>query len=99
MENDLISRSALRTLAYHVTDNIIGVERCVVDWDDIEDAPTIDPGSLRPKGRWIMTVYTTTSKRRRVISNKKFSCSECGYGNGRKQSSFCPNCGADMLGV
>ena len=42
MKNDLISRSALRTLAYHVTDNIIGVERCVVDWDDIEDAPAVD---------------------------------------------------------
>ena len=42
MENDLISRSALRTLAYHVTDNIIGVERCVVDWEDIEDTPAVD---------------------------------------------------------
>ena len=42
MGNDLISRSALRSLAYHVTDNIIGVERCVIDWEDIEDAPAVD---------------------------------------------------------
>jgi hypothetical protein len=40
--NDLISRSALRPRAYHVTDNIIGVERCVVDWEDIEEAPAVD---------------------------------------------------------
>lgn len=67
-----------------------------VDVSDIEDAPTIDPESLRPKGRWVMTVYTTTSKRGRVISNRRYACSECGYGNGRKRSNFCPNCGADM---
>ncbi len=60
------------------------------------DAPTIDPEELRPKGRWVMTIYATTSKRGRVISNKKFACSECGYGNGRKQTNYCPNCGAKM---
>ena len=62
------------------------------------NAPTIDPVSIRPKGWWVMTLYTTTSKRGRVISNGKFECSECGYGNGRKKSNFCPNCGADMRG-
>jgi hypothetical protein len=54
--------------------------------------------NLRPKGRWIMEVYTTTSKRRRVITNKKFACSECGYSNGRKRSNYCSNCGAKMEG-
>lgn len=49
-------------------------------------------------GRWVMTLYATTSKRNRVISNKKFACSECGYSNGRKQSNYCPNCGAKMRG-
>lgn len=47
-------------------------------------------------GRWVMTLYATTSKRGRVISNKRFACSECGYSNGRKQSNYCPNCGAKM---
>ena len=47
-------------------------------------------------GRWVMTLYTTTSKRGRVISNKKYACSECGYSNGRKQSDYCPNFGAKM---
>lgn len=50
-------------------------------------------------GRWITTVYTTTSKRGRIISSKKFECSKCGYSNGRKQSNYCPNCGADMREV
>ena len=49
-------------------------------------------------GRWVMTVYTTVSKRKRIISNKKFACSECAYSNGRKQSNYCPNCGAKMDG-
>ena len=50
-------------------------------------------------GRWIVTVYTTVSKRKGIISNKKFACSECAYSNGRKQSNYCPNCGADMRGI
>lgn len=39
--DDLISRSALANFAYHATDNM-DVERCVVDWEDIEDAPAVD---------------------------------------------------------
>lgn len=41
MQNDLISRSELANFAYHATDNM-DVERCVVDWEDIEDAPAVD---------------------------------------------------------
>ena len=37
-----------------------------VDVSDIEDAPTIDPESLRPKGRW---VYDE--------GNLEWACSEC----------------------
>ena len=62
----------------------------------LDTEPTIDPEELRPKGEWIMTLYTTTSERGRVTSNKKFACSDCGYGNGRKQTNYCPNCGAKM---
>lgn len=47
-------------------------------------------------GRWVMTLYATTSKRGRIISSRKFACSECGYSNGRKQNNYCPNCGAKM---
>ena len=63
----------------------------------MEDAPAADVVEVK-HGRWMMTLYTTTSKRRRVISNKKYASSECGYSNGRKQSPYCPNCGAKMDG-
>ena len=59
--------------------------------------PTVDAVEV-VHGRWVMTLYTTTSKRGRVIANKKFACSVCGYGNGRNQSNYCPNCGAKMDG-
>ena len=63
----------------------------------VEAASLIAHGvTIQKHGRWIMTLYTTTSKRGRVIANKKFACSECGYSNGRKQSGYCPNCGAKM---
>lgn len=71
---------------------------CYFDARTIAHAPAADVVE-RKRGRWVMTLYTTISKRNRVISNKKFACSECGYGNGRKQTNFCPNCGADMREV
>lgn len=62
---------------------------------DVEEFPAADVAPVK-HGRWVMTLYTTSSKRGRVVSNKKFACSECGYGNGRKQTNYCPNCGAKM---
>ena len=62
----------------------------------INAAPTFTLDDIVPHGRWVMTLYTTESRRHRIISNKKFACSECGYSNGRKQSNYCPNCGAKM---
>ena len=63
----------------------------------IDDAPTIDPESLRPKGRWNVDVV-----------NLKATCSECGIVlrfNDEMQISilrdlerFCYYCGADMRG-
>lgn len=61
----------------------------------LERVPAADVAPV-VHGEWVVSLYTTTSKRGRVISNAKFACSECGYGNGRKPSNFCPNCGADM---
>lgn len=61
----------------------------------IKTIPAADVAPVR-HGQWIMTAYTTVSKRNRIISNKKFSCSECAYTNGRKKSNYCQNCGAKM---
>ena len=63
------------------------------------NAPTIDPESLRPQGEWMVTYYTTTSKRGRVIANAKYVCPKCEHSNGRKRSNYCPNCGAKMKGA
>lgn len=71
-----------------------GGTKSVEERNDLDVKP-IDAVPVR-HGRWVTTLYTTTSKRGRIISNAKFCCSECGYSNGRKQSNYCPNCGAKM---
>lgn len=53
----------------------------------VQDAPTINPDDLRPRGRWIdlgKNYYTVVSK-----------CSECGAKYDFR-SLYCPNCGARM---
>lgn len=66
--------------------------RCeVVTVNDINNAPTIGPESLRPKGEW--KVY---------LGGKELMCTACQATfwdeNGNGGSNFCPNCGADMRG-
>jgi hypothetical protein len=55
----------------------------------MEQTPTIDPKSLRPKGRWVHDIYNV------------FACSEClmrDCMSPKKLKNYCPNCGADMRG-
>lgn len=62
-----------------------------------EEAPTIDPESLRPQGEWI---DKPTGAYRRWQS----WCSHCGKHSGiggiesNRHKSYCPNCGAKMKG-
>ena len=62
----------------------------VVGVDDIRDAPTIDPESLRPHGEWVYG------------EDIDIQCSACGAdamtaGDYRQvKSNYCPNCGAKM---
>lgn len=60
--------------------------------DQITHAPTIDPESLRPVGRWI-----STENKPHML----YSCSVCkerwGYG-AMLHMKYCPNCGARMEG-
>lgn len=93
-----IDADALKNHAYESREWSHGGHPLVVEVDDIDDMPTLSFDDLRPTGEWVMTIYTTTSKNGRVISNAKFTCPECGYGNGRKRSNYCPNCGAKMGG-
>lgn len=63
----------------------------VTVWD-IEDAPTIDPESLRPTGEWIFKHNPITDPKGYFI---RIVCSECNLHTGQK-SNYCPNCGAKM---
>ena len=60
----------------------------------LDNLPTIDPESLRPKGEW--------KPRNDVVGFVNCSvCHECNiyddWADGKKWN-FCPNCGADMRG-
>ena len=65
----------------------------------IEIAPTIDAVEV-VHGRWDVGGACNHVPHR--IKNPEkwvtFKCSVCGYSNGRKQSNYCPNCGAKMDG-
>lgn len=60
----------------------------------IRQAPTIDPESLRPKGRW---EYVDDGV---LIGNgMHMECSECSVWKiDRQRTPYCPNCGAKMEG-
>lgn len=76
----------------------------------LDRQPTIDPESLRPKGRWVIEKRHTVSKNPYMDDNyhAHATCSECdfcihsenasfGYPN-LNTTNYCPNCGAKMEG-
>lgn len=64
--------------------------------DFLRESATVDEIVPVRCGRWIATAYTSISQRNRRISCVKYACSECGYGNGRKKTRYCPQCGTEM---
>lgn len=50
----------------------------------IDDASTINPEDLRPKGKWIKTGKISVR------------CSACNYLPAENDYNYCPNCGAKM---
>ena len=92
--DELISRGALidqlERLATHENDwrqsCILGIVHT------INNAPAVDPESLRPKGRWVKT-----------NPSWKPRCSACGEYHLHSwadcvKCNYCPNCGAKMEG-
>ena len=104
MNNDLISREALKKCARVVFDKDLGRLR-VVDVSDIDNAPTVDMNTelsvaylkgrrqgqsdVRPQGEWSID--------NRPSIGGLWKCSECNEHYPYK-TKFCPNCGAKMKG-
>lgn len=106
MSGDLISRSAL--LEEFGEEPFVWDSRdreevqMHNDWLDytklVKEAPAVDAEPVR-HGRWISE--KCNHKPYRIKNPEKwviYKCSECGYSNGRKQSNYCPHCGAKMDG-
>ena len=89
-QNDLISRSALIAEYDRVHIGPPGGARKLM-----EDAPTIDPEELRPKGRWEMRggkLYCTHCGERAAVARDS---DDFWYTKG---TPACPNCGCRMDG-
>ena len=89
----LIDANALKEQAFADPETGEGIV-CV---EDIDKAPTIDPESLRPHGKWIM--------REDYNFDTYYDCSVCDesfcFIEGVPEENFyryCPNCGAKMDG-
>lgn len=104
MENvRLIDANALETKAYLTRPATLDDPnggRYVVKVEDIENAPTIDPESLRPTGQWLsysddkFCGYDDGGKLR-YRKCRTYECCFCGR-NTAVKSNYCPNCGAKM---
>ena len=77
-----------------------GVRRCVIPYRCADFMAwynrTIDPESLRPRGRWVHDHYEDCTEQFEIVK-----CSNCGYTAYAmalfvKSGNFCPNCGAKM---
>lgn len=68
----------------------------VKEWvaEFIEDLPSAEPE--RKKGKWKHVDPITEAMGPKGWM--PWYCSECGAGVGKHQTTFCPNCGADMRG-
>lgn len=106
--NDLISRQALLEDLKARHDYVMADEAVSkkLKWYEaicnnaivktVNQQPTINPADLRPKGRWKKYVAVGED----MFGNKTevtfaCNCSVCGF-DGRTDTNFCPNCGADM---
>ena len=80
----------------------------------VDEQPTIDPESLRPKGRWDWkhrhkggfhkyTGVDEYGETHTITVDERFECDEpycpeCGKWNESIYLNYCPNCGAKMEG-
>ena len=87
-EKRLIDVSDLGSFSFHIECEEEGeiFERCVVDWEDIETAPTVNAVEV-VHGRW------------NPNNNCGYRCSICDFWVAfRSLNNYFPNCGAKMDG-
>lgn len=92
-----IDADALKEQAYESREWSHGGHPFVVEVDDIDDAPTIDPDDLRPKGEWVIKVPNGLQRCPECGSVRPFVSTEddgVEYWSG----SYCIVCGAKMGG-
>ena len=103
-EKRLIDANALSRDAFHIKQYGKGI-RCVVDWDDIKAAPTVDAVEV-VHGRWREKILVGG-----FAEEWGYVCSECGctvsdrsnlsfgrFASINQRLNYCPNCGAKMEG-
>lgn len=100
-EKRLIDADALGRFSFHIECEEDGetFERCVVDWDDIEDAPTVDAVEV-VHGHWISLTDCSNAGVYCSICYKKVWKEDYAWCNRKNKlrSNYCPNCGAKMDG-
>ena len=73
-----------------------GYQACLENvQQQVNNAHTIDPESLRPQGEWLDAPYVYFGAKRYVCSH----CSEADFWHMRfvvVKENYCPNCGAKM---
>ncbi len=106
MVNDLISRSALLEELSSLTMTVTGLRagrgvlnEFMTEYRNsvlriVDNAPTIDPESLRAKGRWHLLDECSNAGVYCSVCNKKVYKEQ--YANQKLKSPYCPNCGAKM---
>ena len=75
------------TLPYRLCVDDDGRKICYVQAEDIDKAPTIDPESLRPVGRW---------QKKPGCTYTAYECSVCHNFAIAGGTEYCPHCGAKM---
>ena len=97
-EKRLIDANALSKDAFHIKQYGKGI-RCVVDWDDIKAAPTVDAVEV-VHGEWVGIQYDGYADGCPVYD--LWECSNCREEYESEGDpppyNYCPNCGAKMDG-
>lgn len=63
-------------------------------FEEIDDAPTIDPEDLRPKGRWVFEDFVSPTLQCSVC--KGLAPYDCCGDYHCDRTPYCPHCGAKM---